>query len=97
MAIRDYWIYQKRNVQKPWAIYFCKVYTKGKREDTFFDWTIYHDDIRNQTNTKSGIDLHCDTISEFVDFIAGEIARYAQVTEADKTQLYDAFLDMLYK
>lgn len=95
MAIKDYWIYQRRNVAQPWAIYFCKVYTKGKREDTFFDWTIFHDAIKNDTNSKSGINLHCDNVSQYVDAIAQEIAAITPVTASDKNQLYEAFIDML--
>ena len=95
MAIKDYWIYQKRNVFNPWAIYLCKVYERYKPQTVFFDWTIYHDAIQNQTNSKSGINLHCSNVSEYVDFIAGELANYTKVTAADKTQLYDSFLDIL--
>lgn len=95
MAIKDYWVYQKRKVENPWAIYFCKVYTRGKREDTFFDWTIYHDAIGNETNSRSGINLHCATVSEYVDAIAQELAKVCKVTREDENQLYASFIEML--
>lgn len=102
IMIKDYWFYQERKVKQPWVLYFVKVYPRtdsfSKRaQDTFFDWTIYHDAIGNDENASSGINLHCDTISEYVDFIADELSRITKVTAADRSQLYEAFMQMLYK
>lgn len=102
MAIKDYWFYQERKTAQPWALYFVKVYPRTdsffeRNEQTFFDWTLYHDAIGNDTNSHSGINLHYDTISGYVDFIAQEIAKVAKVTAQDKNQLYDCFVQMLYK
>lgn len=102
MAIKDYWFYQAREVEQPWAFYFVKVYPRTdsfshRNAQTFFDWTLYHDAIGNDTNSRSGINLHCDTISEYVAFIGEELAKVCKVTEADKTQLYEMFVEMLYK
>lgn len=102
MAIKDYWFYQRRETAQPWAIYFVKVYPRTdsymrRQDETFFDWTIYHDAIGNDTNSKSGINLHYNTISQYVEFIANELTKVCKVTAQDKNQLYDCFVEMLYK
>ena len=101
IMIKDYWFYQERKTTQPWALYFVKVYPRTnsfseRAQETFFDWTIYHDAIGNDENAKSGINLHCNTISEYVEFIADELAKVCKVTAADRTQLYDIFMKMLY-
>ena len=100
--IKDYWFYQERKTQQPWTLYFVKVYPRTdswtrRTQETFFDWTLYHDAIHNDTNSRSGINLHFDTISGYVEYITEEIAKVAKVTAQDKNQLYEAFAQMLYK
>ena len=102
MAIRDYWFYQERKVSQPWTLYFVKVFPRRgtdeqRRKLTFFDWTLYHDAIGNDENARCGINLHCNTIGEYVDFIADELAKVTSVTQADRNQLFEAFMQMLYK
>ena len=102
IMIKDYWFYQERKVAQPWTLYFVKVYPRTdsfskRNEETFFDWTLYHDAIGNDENARSGINLHCNTIGEYVDFIADELAKVTSVTQADRNQLFEAFMQMLYK
>ena len=87
MAIRDYWVYQKRNVPVPWAIYFVKEYDRRKPEATMLDWTLYHEDIPTQTHSKTFSGLRFNTVSAYVDAITTEMVEFVEVTEQDYTQL----------
>ena len=92
MAIRDYWMYQKRDTPVPWAIYFVKEYDRRKPAETILDWTFYHEDIPTQTHSKSFVGLHYDTISGYVDAITAEMAEYVSIT----SQHYDQIERELY-
>lgn len=87
MAIRDYWLYQKRDVPTPWAIYFVKEYDKRKPQETTIDWTFYHEDIPTPTHSKSFVGLHFDTIRAYVDAITAEMAQYVTITAQDYSQV----------
>lgn len=87
MAIRDYWLYQKRDTPVPWAIYFVKEYDRRKPAETMLDWTFYHEDIPTPTHSKSFVGLHYDTVSGYVDAITAEMAEYVSVTSQDYEQI----------
>lgn len=87
MAIKDYWLYQKRDVPCPWAIYFVKEYDKRKPAVTTIDWTLYHEDIPTPTHSKSFIGLHYDNVRGYVDAITAEMAEYASITSQDDAQI----------
>ena len=95
MAIRDYWVYQKRDTPCPWALYIVKEYDRRHPEDTMIDWTLYHEDVPTPTRSKSFVCLHYDTIPDYVDAIAAELARFVDVTEQDLAQLDRALSDIL--
>lgn len=67
MAIRDYWIYQQRDVRNPWALYVVKEYDRRKPDATCIDYTLYHEDIENPTHSISKIGLHFNLISDYVN------------------------------
>lgn len=88
MAIKDYWVYQKRDTPKPWAIYIVKEYDKraGSRA-TCLDNTYYHEDIENSLHAISEICVHYDTLQEYVNHFANVLAKYSYVTLEDERQL----------
>lgn len=97
MAIKDYWIYQKRDTPTPWAIYFVKEYDKRKgKSATFLDYTIYSENIETPTHSKSHVGLHFDTIDEYVNAIAAELTAYSVVDSNDYKQLRDSIEDILF-
>ena len=88
MAIKDYWVYQKRDTPKPWALYVVKEYDKrvGSRA-TCLDVTYYHENIPNNLQATSELCIHYDTLDEYVSHIAEKLAEYAYVTLADEKQI----------
>lgn len=98
MAIKDGWIYQKRNVAEPWALYVVKEYDKraGKRADCI-DFTLYHENIENASHSLSRIGLHYEYVTGYVDEILATISDYAQVTNEDIEQLSQEIQDILMK
>lgn len=95
MAIRDYWVYQKRDTPIPWALYIVKIYDRRKPAETMIDWTLYHEDIPTQTHSKTFSGLHYDTISGYADAITAEMVEYVSVTSQDHAQIENALYDIL--
>ena len=87
MTVKDYWLYQKRDVPVPWALYIVKEYDRRKPEKTMIDWTLYHEDIPTQTHSKTFSGLRFGTIQGYVDAIAAEMADYVSVTPQDVDQI----------
>ena len=88
MAIRDYWIYQKRDVPNPWAIYIVKEFDRRHPSATMLDYTLYSEDIDNATHSKSFVGLHYDNARGYVDAICCEINDFAEIVAQDKEQLH---------
>lgn len=88
MAIRDYWIYQKRDVPYPWALYIVKEYDRmaGKRA-TVLDFTFYHEAIPNATHSTSKIGLHHEMAIDYVNDILAVITDFTNVANEDVNQL----------
>lgn len=98
MAIKDYWIYQKREVQLPWALYIVKEFDRRyPQETTCLDFTLYHENIPNQAHSVSKIGLHYDTVSAYISDIALTITDESGMpfTSADKDQLERELLRIL--
>ena len=95
MAIRDYWVYQKRDTPCPWALYIVKEYDRRHPEYTMIDWTMYHEDIPTPTHSKSFVCLHYDTIPGYVDAIAAEMVEFVSFTAPDREQIEQALSDIL--
>lgn len=87
MAIRDYWLYQKRDVPTPWAIYFVKEYDKRDVSATCIDFTLYHEDIPTQLHSKSYVCLKHDTPEEYAVDIVEKMSEYVSVTDSDRAQI----------
>lgn len=95
MAIKDYWVYQKRDVATPWALYVVKEYDRRKPDATTLDLTIYHEDIQHPTHSRSFVNIKHDSVEGYVLDIAGKLAEYTHVTEADLQQLRMSIEDIL--
>lgn len=94
--IRDYWVYQKRNVSTPWAIYVVKEFNpKNKVDDVCLDCTFYHEDIDNPIHAISCINWFYDTVSGYVAAARSVIETFTEFTDEDATQLEKSFFDIL--
>lgn len=93
--IKDYWVYQKRNVQTPWALYIVKEYDRRKPEATTLDFSLYHEDIPTATHSHSVLDVHANTLAGFVVQIVEAISLYVDITDEDVEQLEQAIADIL--
>lgn len=87
MAVKDYWLYQKRDVPVPWALYIVKEYDRRYSDATLIDWTLYHEDIPTATHSKTFAGLHCDTVKGYADAITSEMCDYVSVHAADYEQI----------
>lgn len=96
--IRDYWVYQKRDVPTPWAIYFVKEYDKRRYNETVcIDYTFYHENVPNPTHSVSFVGLHYDTIKGYADEIAITILEYAGIDNQDYEQIERAIEDIILR
>ncbi|MBR5434970.1 MAG: hypothetical protein IK117_11100 [Bacteroidales bacterium] len=96
MAIKDFWLYQKRDVPSPWALYIVKEYDRkaGKEYDrkagkraTVLDYTFYHENIPNATHSVSQIGLHHDSVSDYVNDILATVSEYTTIDNQDYEQV----------
>ena len=90
MAIKDYWVYQKRDTPVPWALYIVKEYDKRKPAETTLDWTFYHEDIPTPTHSKSFVGLHCDSIVDYANAFIAEMSDYVSIDAQDYAQIEQA-------
>ena len=86
--IKDYWIYQKRNVQVPWSLYIVKEYDVNRpSEYDVLDYTLYSEFIDNKARSVSKVGLNYRTLDDYVEDIADTIKRFTEVTREDYEQL----------
>jgi hypothetical protein len=86
--IKDYWIYQKRNVQVPWSLYVVKEYDVNQPSDyDVLDYTFYSELIDNKAKSVSKVGLNYQTLDDYVEDIADTIKRFTKVTREDYEQL----------
>ena len=98
MAIRDYWIYQKRIVKDPWVFYIVKEFDKrGGEKAVCIDFTFYHENIENPTHSVSKVGLHYDKIAGYVDEMLSVIADFSDITSDDVEQLLEDMEKIVYK
>lgn len=93
--IKDYWVYQKRNVSTPWALYIVKEYDRRKPDATTLDFTLYHEDIPNATHSHSVVGIQANTLGGFVEEFADVISQYVEFANADWEQLEQSIADIL--
>ena len=86
MYQREYWLYQKRNVPVPWALYIVKSYDKRYRKTTV-DWTVYHEDLPTKTHSKSFFGLHYATPKGYADAIVSELVNFFEIEASDYQQI----------
>ena len=96
--IRDYWVYQNREVSEPahpWALYIVKQWSNT--EDETLSVTIYSEDIENEEHALSFLDWHYDNGAYgYAQRIVSELSKFTNVWGEDETQLYLEMLDILY-
>ena len=95
MAIKDYWVYQQRNVFTPWALYIVKEYDRTKPEKTMIDFTFYHEEIPTQTHSKSFIGFHYATPRDYADAITAEMREFVSVDSQDYDQVLTELIRIL--
>lgn len=96
MAIKDYWVYQKRDCATPWALYIVKEYDKRKPDATSLDLTIYSEDIDEPTHSKSFVNIKHERVSGYVDDIVEKLSNFCHVYAQDYQQLQYAIEDILF-
>lgn len=87
MATSEFWLYQKRAVPKPWAIYIVKNYDRRDRSSATLDFTIFQEDIESPTHSKSFVGLHYPHARNYADKITCELADVGPVEEQDYSQV----------
>ena len=88
MAIRDYWIYQERTSENPWAVYVVKEYDKRHPQATCLDYTLYSELIDEPTNAFSRVGVHCDYVRGYVYAIISDLCSFGiEVAHPDLIQL----------
>lgn len=88
MAIRDYWVYQKRQADAPWAIYVVKEFDRRKGMNaTALDWTIYSENIENSAHSKSRVGVHAETLDGYVNELVADLIEISVVDSSDVDQL----------
>ena len=96
MAVQEQWIYQKRNVSDPWAIYLVRNFDKRyPRDTTTIDFTFYHDSLKTATKTKSFMDLKYNTAKGYADRIIAEIAEFVDIDASDYEQIITSIRSIL--
>lgn len=98
VAIRDYWVFQERQVATPWALYIVKEYeTPQTFDNTCLDVTIYHEDIDNDEHALSFVCWRFDTISGYTDEIQWHLSKYTLFNADDYKQvdraIFQIFMD----
>lgn len=90
MAIRDYWIYQKRDVSKPWALYVVKEYDYRKPDETVLDFTLYHDDIELASHSESVVGIHDVTVKGYLEQLITFMSDNVTIASDDVRQLEES-------
>ena len=72
-----------------------KDYDRRKPDATVIDYTLYSEDIGNETHSISKVGLHYDTVSRYVDELLSQICEFSAVTAQDKQQLERSILSIL--
>lgn len=87
MTVREFWVYQRRNVATPWALHIVKEYDRRYSNTTLIHFTIFHEDIPLQTHSKSFAGLHFEDAAGYTDKICGELSEFVDVNEQDYQQI----------
>ena len=88
MASREYWIYQKRDVPTPWALWIGKTYDKRHPADTTLVFTLYHEDIPNPTHSVTSDDMPYGlSVRSYFAEAESLIREFLPVTGQDRVQL----------
>lgn len=97
MAYRDYWVYQKRDVAVPWALYIVKEFDKRAGKDaTMLSFTVYHEDIATPTHSVTHDSIHCESVSAYVRTFIELMSESVYLDDADQIQVKNAIEDILF-
>lgn len=93
--IKDYWIYSDGSGELSWSVYLVKEYEPRKKalHELVFDYTVYSEDIENDTHSHSIVGVTGFTVDEVTNAIIGTIAEHQEVTASDYKKVHDALID----
>lgn len=94
--MHDYWIWQKRECEVPWAVYVVKEYENPPTLDNInLHVTIYSEDIENDEHAISFVCWHFDDVKGYVDELEWHISLFAEFFPEDRQQLESAVFGIL--
>ena len=94
--IRDYWVWQARKVDVPWALYIVKEYQNPQTfESTYLDVTIYSEDIDNDEHSIAFVCWQFSTVSGYADEIERHISKFSNFKDEDYKQVEEALFRIL--
>ena len=94
--IRDYWVWQYRKTEVPWALYIVKEFQNPQTfENTYLDVTIYSEDIDNEEHCISFVCWQFDTVTGYVDEIERHISKFSNFKPDDYRQVESAIFKIL--
>lgn len=92
---RSYWIYQRENVSKPWAIHVAVNGDRKRKPYTLWSMQIYHEDIPN-THYASVYDYAITSAEEFISAIRSLLEVYdVKLVGGDEKQLTNSYINIL--
>lgn len=90
-----HWVYQKRDVERPWALQVFHVYSKRKASNQSLDGILYSELIDNETNS---VAVELDAGRDFEGMLQAlclDMGKYVEVTGEDYMQLEAALGDIV--
>lgn len=97
MAIKDFWVYQKRNTPTPWALYIVKEYDKRiGSAATCLDFTLYSEDIDTPTHSTTHVGIHCSNVSGYVKTFIEFMSEHVYINDEDMEQLRQSIENILF-
>lgn len=95
---REFWLYQRRNVQEPWAIQAIVEFDRRKKMPYSYRWNviIYADWIPYSHQDSSIFNRTFDSGEEFASVVHEVLAKYGhELDDEDVNYLVKSWLDIL--
>ena len=95
--VKDYWVYQNRQCDYPWALYIVKEYDKRiSNKAICLDITYYCELINDKRdNNFSEICVNYEIVDEYVAHIAERLGEYTELEESDIRQLQEEISNII--
>lgn len=96
--VKEFWTYQRKNVQQPWALvnYVTYDYTRDLPYSWRFDTVLYAEWIPNTHSDSSLFNRTYRDGGEFAAAVAAVAAKYGHILDdADIDQLIKAWIDQI--